>query len=96
MTRPNRLLRRLFWKSPNACSRVRLQLEHLEPRTLPTSVFVVPLTVATDATHFHALADACVAAGANGPDALEMAIGLMIDLCNKRVESSWRVTRFRV
>jgi hypothetical protein len=46
--------------------RSRLCLEYLEERTLPASVFVVPLTVPEDATHFHRIADAAAAAGTDG------------------------------
>src|SRR5262245_61250386 len=46
--------------------RASLRLEVLETRTLPASVFVVPLAVAEDASHFHAIADAVAAAGNGG------------------------------
>jgi hypothetical protein len=46
--------------------RSRLCLEYLEERTLPANVFVVPMTVPVDATHFHSMADAAAAAGTNG------------------------------
>src|SRR5262249_13292934 len=46
--------------------RATLCLEALESRTLPASVFVVPLAVAEDASHFHAIADAVAAAGNGG------------------------------
>jgi hypothetical protein len=61
MIGPNRLLRNLRRSSSR-----RLCLEYLEERTLPASVFVVPVTVPVDATHFHSMADAAAAAGTNG------------------------------
>jgi hypothetical protein len=43
-----------------------LYLESLEERAVPASVFLVPLTTATDSAHFHTLAAAQTAAGAGG------------------------------
>jgi hypothetical protein len=66
MIGPNRLLRNLRRSSSRTRYRSRLCLDYLEERTLPASVFVVPLTVPEDATHFHSIADAAAAAGTNG------------------------------
>jgi len=46
--------------------RRRLSLEQLEGRTLPASIFIVPMTAPVDATHVHRLAEAIVAAGPAG------------------------------
>ena len=44
----------------------RLSLEQLETRTLPASIFIVPMTAPVDSTHVHRLAEAVVAAGPSG------------------------------
>jgi hypothetical protein len=41
-------------------------LEQLEARTLPASIFIVPMTAPVDSTHVHRLAEAVVAAGPAG------------------------------
>jgi hypothetical protein len=51
--------------------RARLHLEGLEDRLAPASVFVVPLSAATDSSHFHFLTDATSAAGAGGTVTIE-------------------------
>ena len=71
MTVFNRLLRNLSYKNlrrsfSRTSQHSRLRLEYLEERTLPASVFVVPVSVPEDATHFHSMADAAAAAGTNG------------------------------
>jgi hypothetical protein len=44
----------------------RLALEQLEARTLPASIFIVPMTAPVDSTHVHRLAEAVAAAGPAG------------------------------
>jgi hypothetical protein len=63
-----------------------LAIECLEQRTLPASVFVVPLSVAEDASHFHGIAEAVAAAGTAGlvtiepgTDASGPFVGVMVD-----------------
>jgi hypothetical protein len=51
--------------------RARLNVEALEGRLVPASVFVVPLNVIPDGAHFHRLADAIVVAGMNGTVTIE-------------------------
>ena len=46
--------------------RIRPLLEGLETRLMPASVFVVPLSQVSDATHIYRLADAITAAGNGG------------------------------
>ena len=49
----------------------KLRLEGLETRLLPASVFVVPISQLTDATHFHSLSNALPAAGTEGVITIE-------------------------
>jgi hypothetical protein len=54
-------LRKNAWRSTRNKSvqgRLPLRIEHLEDRTLPAMLFVVPSVVAVDATHFHDLQSA--------------------------------------
>ncbi len=51
--------------------RMRLSLESLEDRLTPASVFVVPISQATDATHVHILSEAINLAQAGGTVTIE-------------------------
>ena len=51
--------------------RARLRLEGLETRLAPASVFVVPLSVPTDGSHFHSLTAALPVAGNGGTVTIE-------------------------
>jgi hypothetical protein len=71
-----RWLSRLFRRTspqvqkPRRC-RMRPSLEALEDRWAPANVLVVPISQAVDTTHFHTLAQAVAAAGANGTVTVE-------------------------
>ena len=56
--------------------RQRPYLEALESRTLPASVFVVPLASPPDSSHFHSLQDAVEAAGSGGTVVVQAGTGL--------------------
>jgi hypothetical protein len=56
---------------PHKPGRAKLNLEGLETRLLPASVFVVPISQLTDSTHFHSLSTALPAAGTEGVITIE-------------------------